>query len=155
VSVKTTIDVVGLKELEAALKELGSEVAGKNGGLVRTALMGAALPVLRDMQNNVPVDTGDLKKQIKRSRDKDSKIAQEVIDVGLISRKRRGINYGSFIEFGTRLKAARPFMRPALDANKHNSTELFRKKLAAGIERVAKKIGNKNAAAVGARIKKL
>ena len=45
-SVKVAVDVVGLRELEHALKELGSEVAGKNGGLVRNALMAAAKPVL-------------------------------------------------------------------------------------------------------------
>jgi len=33
-TIKTTISVAGLAELETALKELGSEVAGKNGGLV-------------------------------------------------------------------------------------------------------------------------
>lgn len=157
-TVQTTIDVVGLKELEAALKDLGSEVAGKNGGLVRTALMGAALPVMRTAQSLAPVDSHKLEKSIKRSRQKDPDPdlnANEAVDVGLISKRGTGIAYGGFVEFGTVKMAARPFLRPALESNVRESTMLFRKRLAAGIERVAKKIGNKNAAAVGARIKKL
>jgi len=158
VSVKTTVDVYGLKELEDALNELGSEVAGKNGGLVRTALMGAALPVLKDAKNRVPVDTGKLRDSLKRSRNKnpDPEIgAKEVVEVGLISRGGRGTRYGGFVEFGTEKKAPRPYLRPALESNARESINIFRKRLAAGIEREAKKIGAKNAAAIGARIKKL
>ena len=158
-SIQITTTVHGLKELEAALKDLGSEVAGKNGGLVRTALMGAALPVLRTAQSMVPRDTGALHDAITRSRQKnvDPELhANEAIDVGLFSRgKGKRVFHGEFVEFGTSRMPARPFLRPALESNINESVGLFRKKLAMGIERVAKKIGNANAAKGGARIKKL
>ena len=50
-SIQITTEVHGLRELEKALNELGSEVAG-NGktNLVKTALMKAALPVMKTMK---------------------------------------------------------------------------------------------------------
>lgn len=160
-SVKVSVDVLGLRELEKALKSLGSEVAGKNGGLVRTALMAAALPVLRSAQVYAEAsrDTGKLAEALTRSRQ--SKVdpdidANEAVDVGLFSRgKGKKVFYGKFLEFGTSRQPAQPFLRQALESNVKESTDIFRKKLATGIERVAKKIGNKNAQEVGARIKKL
>ena len=156
--------VYGLRELEKALKDLGSDVAGKNGGLVRTALMGAALPVLRDAQLRAPVSSEDddnlhIRDTITRSRQREvepeMKPANEVGDVGLFARgKGKRIYYGKFLEFGTSRMSAQPFLRPALENNLVESTNLFRKKLAMGIVRVAKKVGNKNAASMGARIKK-
>jgi HK97 gp10 family phage protein len=165
-SLPITFKVHGLRELEKALIELGSEVAGKNGGLVRTALMGAALPVLQDAKARAPRSKQKIGKSwvhmadtIVRSRAKepDPEIkANEVIEVGLFGRgKGKRIFHGSLVEFGTTKMPARPFLRPALEQNAESSTKIFRTKLAGGIQRVAKKIGNKNAAAVGARVKKL
>jgi len=152
-SIKTTVSVDGLKELEAALKELGSEVAGQRGGLVRTALMGAALPILREAQARAPVDTGRLKGAIKRQRHKNPKYLNEIVGVGVDPGRTRDDPKGAW--YGFIVEANKPFLRPAFEANRENSVKLFRTKLAAGIEKAAKKIGNKNAAAVGARIKKL
>jgi len=187
-TIKVSVDVIGLRELEQALQELGSEVAGKNGGLVRTALMGAALPVLRDAQSRVPKKEGDLMRAIKRSRIKNPRAYSEIITVGVplpefqsgqhavLTNKKQG-GHGLFIEFGAQrpwstknnygktradyrvggnfMMPPRPFLRPALEGNRKNSVEIFRKNLATGIVRVAKKVGNKNAQAIGARIKKL
>jgi HK97 gp10 family phage protein len=161
VSINPTFNVAGLRELEAALIELGSEVAGKNGGLVRTALWTASKPVLDSAIGLAEKsrDTGDLKGAIVRTRvrEPDPEIkANEVIEVGLIGRgKGKKVFHGGFIEFGTSRTAAQPFLRPALESNADGSAKIFRTKLAGGIQRVAKKIGNKNAAAVGARVKKL
>jgi len=158
VSVKVSVDVIGLRELEQALQELGSEVAGKNGGLVRNALMAAAKPVLEMAKHLVPKDTHKLENSLRRSRQKevDPELhVNEAVDVGLISRRGRGTAYGAFVEFGTSQKAKRPYLRPALEGNIRESTDIFRKNLATGIVRVAKKVGNKNAQAIGARIKKL
>ena len=152
--------VYGLRELEKALKELGSEVAGKNGGLVRTALFAAADPVLNSATSlaTKSKDTGDLLRAISKSRQRevDPAIkANEVVDVGLFSRgKGKHIYHGEFVEFGTTKMTAQPFLRPALEQNKDKSTTIFRKRLATGIVRVAKKVGNKNAVSMGARIKR-
>ena len=155
-----SIKVDGLRELEAALIDLGSEVAGKKGGLVKTALMAAALPVLRDAQARVPAVTGTLKSQIKRARIRNPRAYNEVVTVGVplpewAGGKLQGDTYGLFVEMGTVRMPARPFLRPALESNRDNSTKIFRTRLAVGIEREAKKIGNRNAAQVGARVKKL
>lgn len=152
-SIKTTVDVTGLKELEDALNELGSEVAGKNGGLVRTALMGAALPILKEAKARVPVDTGRLKNAIKRQRHRNPKYLSEIVGIGVDPGRNRDDESGAW--YGFIVEARKPFLRPAFEANRDNTVQTFRQKLAAGIERAAKKIGNKNAAAVGARIKKL
>ena len=165
-TIQVTTEIHGLRELEKALIDLGSEVAGKNGGLVRTALMGAALPVMKTAKATVavstPADDDDgihIRDVITRSRqnpvDPEMK-ANEAVDVGLFARgKGKKMIYGQFLEFGTSKMAAQPFLRRALETNQRESINLFRKKLATGIERVAKKIGNENAAKVGARIKKL
>ena len=57
-STVVSVDVIGLRELEQALQELGSEVAGKNGGLVRNALMAAAKPVLEMAKQFRKIRTG-------------------------------------------------------------------------------------------------
>jgi len=178
-SIKMKTQVVGLKELEGALKELG-KAAGQKGGPVKTALFAAALPVLRAAQANVPVADGDLKRAIKRTRLKNPLAYNEVITIGfpmpqwasgkhaVLTNKKQG-GHGLFVEFGTGLPRtgtrkqntpfsgefmeARPFLRPALESNRQISTNIFRTKLAVGIEKIAKEIGNKNAAKVAAQVK--
>ena len=176
-SIKTSMRVDGLKELEWALKELPKELSGKNGGPVKTALMAAALPVLRMAQARVPVAEGDLRRAIKRKRVREPRAYNEIITVGfpmpewqpgthaVLTNKKQG-GHGMFVEFGTGLPKkrtpfsgefmqARPFLRPALESNREVSTKIYRTKLAAGIEKIAKQVGNKNAAAVANRVKRL
>lgn len=171
ISIKT--EVIGLKELEKALKDLG-EAAGQKGGPLKAALMAAALPVMRAAQGKVPVDEGDLRKAIKRTRIREPRAYNEIITVGvpmpewaegshavLINKKQGG--HGIFVEFGTGLPKsrnpfsgefmrARPFLRPALETSRTESIKIFSVKLGAGIEKIAKKVGNKNAAAVASKV---
>lgn len=158
---RTGVTVHGLAELEDALIELTSEVAGKNGGFVRSALMAASLPVLRDAKTRVPKDTGALENQIKRNRIKEPRAYSELVTIGVPwpqwaqgqHAKLLNNSYGQFVEMGTAKKAARPFLRPALESNRNESTAIFTKKLAGDIQRAAKKIGKKNAAAVASKVK--
>jgi hypothetical protein len=152
VSVTINTQIAGMKELEDALKELGSEVAGaKNGGLVRNALNAAGRSVVARMKENAPVDTGRLRNSIFKFAEKNPRRLSEIVYVGPRLGKSRadekGAWYAAIVEFKT------PFMRTSIKPEEDAAT--IRKNLASGIERVAKKIGNKNAAAVGARIKKL
>ncbi|MDB4312005.1 HK97 gp10 family phage protein [bacterium] len=166
-----TTEIHGLKELEQALIELGSEVAG-NGktNLVKTALMKAALPVLKTAKATAPRSKPDeehgqllddgvhLADTISRSRqaqvDPDIK-ANEVVDVGVFARgKGKEIHYAGFLEFGTSKMAAQPFLRRALETNRTLSIRLFRITLAKQIEKLAKQVGNKNAAAVASKVRK-
>jgi HK97 gp10 family phage protein len=171
ISIKT--EVLGLKELEKALKDLG-EAAGQKGGPVKTALMAASLPVLREAQGRVPVDEGDLRRAIKRKRIRDPRAYNEIIVIGfpypewaqgrhaVLTNKKQG-GHGIFVEFGTGLPKkhdpfsgkfmqARPFLRPALENNRDNSTRIFTIKLATGIEKIAKKVGNENARRVASKV---
>ena len=163
-SVKIKATVLGLAELEDALIELGSEVAGKNGGFVRSSLMAAALPVLRDAQARAPVGPskeghagGTLKKQIKRNRVKNPRAYNELVTIGVpwpqwAPGKHAVLlndTYGAFVEFGTVKQSAQPFLRPALESNKEKSTKIFSTTLGRKIRSAAKKIGKKNLARVG------
>jgi HK97 gp10 family phage protein len=167
-SLQATINVVGFAELKKALIELGSEVAGKNGGFVRSALVSGALPVLRDAQARVPVKSGKLRKQIKRKRVKHPRHYNELVQVGVplpewaqgTHAKLLNNTYGKFVEMGTQRKGggtlmpARPFLRPSLESNRQESVQIISRKLAASIKKAAKQIGNKNLAAVASKVQR-
>ena len=162
-SVKTTIRVDGLKELEQALRQLPKDLVGKNGGPVRAALMNAGLQMMRDMQAATPEDEGELKRTVRRKRVKNpSRGMAETVLVGAQGKRgpKRDDDGRTFLaphwlEFGTVHISKRPFIRPAFDNNKEEAVRRFRKNLATAVERIGKKIGNENARKVGARVKKL
>lgn len=171
-TIQTSVDVAGLKELEEALQKLPKELVGKNGGPVRTALMNAGLEMMKDMKRKVDAslkDDGELLKTIGRRRDKNPKGLSEAISVGALGTRRaaeyRIDDQGNktkrtflspwWLEFGTVRIPKDAFIRPAFDSNKEEAVRRFRKNLATSIERIGKKIGNENAQKVGARIKKL
>ena len=147
-SISLKVEVIGLRELEKALRDLGV-AAGQKGGPVKTALMAAALPVLRSAQANVPVDTGRLKKSIKRQRHPNPRYLNEIVGVGVDPGTKRsdkgGAYYGYIVEF------RQPFLRPAMESNREKSVQIFKRKLGASIEKIGKQVGNKNAQAVGAK----
>ncbi len=149
-------EVFGGKELLQALKELG-DAAGQRGGPVKAAAWAAMEPVLAAAKSNVHVskgkkkDKGRLMRAIKRQRHSNPRYLNEIVGVGVDPGKTRddpkGAYYGYIEEF------RHPFLRPAMEANRGKSTDIFARKLGAGIEKIAKKIGNKNAQAVGAKVR--
>ena len=163
-SISLKVDVIGLRELEKALKDLGV-AAGQKGGPVKTALMAAALPVLRSAQAKVPVSAkgtfvgegekrkhvkpGRLKRAIKRQRHPNPRYLNEIVGVGVdpgtTRDDERGAYYGYIVEF------RQPFLRPAMESNREKSVQIFKRKLGASIEKIGKQVGNKNAQAVGAK----
>jgi hypothetical protein len=66
---KVTIKVEGLREIEAAMKELGVAAANR---IARSALNRSATPIVKRAKDLVPVDTGELKaaitKRLRRQR---------------------------------------------------------------------------------------
>jgi HK97 gp10 family phage protein len=148
-----TQNLTGFKELAEALKKLGPKVA-KNG-LRRATSAGAAI-VRNDARARAPVDTGEMKRDImmKRARDVkggDTTGAQYIVYVrsGKKSRlagKKRDIQrdsyYWKFIEFGTAKMAAKPFLRPAFEANKEAAVEAIGKSLDETIQTMARE-GNR------------
>lgn len=110
----------GLEELHGKLNELGDELAQQKK--LRSVARRAFKPVLDSAKAKVPVDTGILRDSIAIA---GASPKETVAAVGLVVRKlfksgdpRFDASWRwHFIELGTRFKAARPFMRPALDSN--------------------------------------
>ena len=70
----------------------------------------ACLLVERDAKRMCPVDTGRLRAslshEIERSKD------------GTVGRVGTNVEYGVYVEYGTRKMSAKPYLRPALENNK-------------------------------------
>ena len=161
--VRVSYEIVGLKELMKALEDLGSEVAGKH---VAPALRMGTKPVLQTAQNDAPVsdheDTpefppGRLRRALRIKKMTRPTKSSETYFVEIKPGKTRddpdGAWYGHFVELGTVKMAARPFLRNALEKNRRHSIEVFKREIAKRIEKEAKRIGNENAAKVGAKFK--
>lgn len=158
------IKVEGLTELQAALRELGEPRSIRSA--LRAALRAAALPMRDAAKNGVPVDQGDLQRSIKmasakryRGQDQD----QFGIVIGIdaneqpaqdVPRKEgSGGTYrdpgvagvGPITEFGRPGKAAKPFMRPAFDAEGEKTIQRFAKTAGPAIEAEAARLAKKRA----------
>jgi hypothetical protein len=167
-SISIQTDVIGLKELEKALKDLGI-AAGQKGGPVKNALRAAAQPVLASAQMDAAkhFQTGVLLESLKVMRHPNPRYLNEIQGVGVHNMGRRPPKgedqntgkpwYAEIVEYGGRGKTGplKGFLRRALETNRDTSTKIYRTRLAVGIERIAKKVGNKNAAAVASKIKRL
>jgi HK97 gp10 family phage protein len=145
----------GLKGLEEELVALGANEGRK---VLRAAARKAFLPVLEAAKANAPKDTGLLADSIvivtQAPKDGDG-----VVNVGLRVKKsketrisKHGVSKDGtqrmatsphwrwhFIEGGTSTQAARPFLRPALDANAEKVVGELRGELRKAIDRVLKK----------------
>ena len=106
------LDLIGDEALMRKFNALEGKVQKK---FARKSMRKAAKVIQKEAKARAPVESGDLKKNIK------VKAAQR-------SRSRIGVNvvvgegwytgeqfYGAFIELGTSKQPARPFMRPALE----------------------------------------
>lgn len=114
------IEVVGADELEQAFLQLEKKDRRR---FLRKALREAFKPVLREIRAAAPRDRGILARKIKLRATKRSRSAIGVkIETG--TREQLGIPksegtklpgyYPAHVELGTKTRAARPFMRPAL-----------------------------------------
>lgn len=145
----------GLKDLEEELVALGANEGRK---VLTRAARKAFAPVLEAARAAAPVDTGLLRDNIV-IRTQKPKDGANVVNVGLWvkkSKEQRQSKYRSpeaqrppsyqsahwrwhFIEGGTSTQAARPFLRPALDANAEKVVGELRGELRKAIDRVLKK----------------
>lgn len=112
---RTVVKVEGLKELEAALKQLPRATA-KN--VMKRVLMQAGQPVADKAESMAPVKTGKLQKSIDigsrlTRRQKASSPKQSAVEVYI--GVGRSLPQGVFQEFGTVRNGPKPFMRPAWD----------------------------------------
>jgi len=133
-----TMKIEGLRELQAKLQQMAPNVA-RNG--LRAATSAGAALIRDEAKARAPVDTGEMKRDIQMKRDRESATYRAVYSVYVragkksrLSGKARGVDkdsyYWRFVEFGTCKMAARPFMRPAFEAQKEAAVEAIRDKLA-------------------------
>jgi HK97 gp10 family phage protein len=122
------LSFTGGPELEAALKDLGSQVAGRLG---ENAVKAAARVVAaRARQTTAFFDvTGTLRRSIRVLRDVDRVSGSRVAYAGTT------VFYGRLIELGTSKMPARPFLRPALDESGQDAVNAMGANLSAGIDR--------------------
>lgn len=139
-----TVQVEGLRDLGDRMKTLKADMANR---IARAATAAGAVVIRNAAQQNVPVDTGNLKKNIivKRIPKSESGLTSEhivTVRKGKLTQKQKSSGlkdayYGAFVEFGTVKKAAQPYLRPAYDRNKELAVEAISDR----IEKRLKKAG--------------
>jgi HK97 gp10 family phage protein len=147
------IKVQGLAELRNALARLPQNV-GRNA--LRGAVNAGAKAIADEVRDRSPVDTGTLRRAVYRKQIRElSGPVRQTFFVGVRHGKRyqnvkagkKTVNmdawYWRFIEFGTRRMPARPFLRPAFDAQKMAAIEAIRAYLARRIPLEAAKLRGK------------
>lgn len=149
----------GLDGVLDNLKALGA-LASKRGGPVRASLAKGAKVIRDEAIKRAPERTGNLRDSIIMKRDPKPQMvgAAEVYWVGVkgggrrkyagTKRNRRNgrtgqeyevsgnAYYWRFIEFGTEKLRARPFLRPAFEATKHEALNTIVTELKRGINRI-------------------
>ena len=135
--------VFGDKKLKRAFKRLGQKVEQK---VLKGAAGLAMNPILSAARRLVPVRSGQLKRSLgKRAR---TYKGIHIVFIGPRSGfktlyKDRRVNptqYAHLVEFGTVNSPARPFLRPAYDANRMAVLSRLRKEVGKRIEREVKKL---------------
>lgn len=123
---RVTREVKGLRELDRALAELPKRVRRR---VLLGALRETAKPILKDARQRMPKDSGVTAKDLKIRA-----VPKSETDVGQVavaiagSESKGGRSYiMRFLEFGTEKMAAKPFFRPAVDANAEASIPRFAK----------------------------
>lgn len=134
--IQGTIQIRGGEELAAALESLGPAMEKK---ILRSAMREAAKPILDDAKRRAPVLTGQLRKSLKIRAIKRNRKGQ----VGVVISTAKGFFkgdefYGAFHEFGTKRMPARPFIRPAFEANKALSITIVGEAVKLGLDDAAR-----------------
>lgn len=152
------VKVEGLKELANALRELPKAVARNQ---LRGPVAFAAAQMRDDARRRAPVAAEDLGP----GRPKPGTLRKSVIIKRVPTAANRavyilGVRHGKqfqkvgkrelnldayywrFIEFGTSHAAARPFIRPAFEANKRQALDIIVNRLRTGLEAEATRLGS-------------
>lgn len=124
---KVQLRLTGGPELERALGDLGSKVAGRLG---ENAVRAGARVVAKRAKQIAPVgETGELKRSIRAFQDTERRAGERTAYAGT------RLFYGRFLEFGTRFIPARSFLRAALDESGQEVNTKMAENLSRGIER--------------------
>lgn len=146
------VEMKGLAQLQARMKALPVELRGQP---LKDALLAAAEPIVRDAETLAPKRTGKLARAIVARLNGRTEHDAEV-DVTVRTGK-SGAYYWKFVEFGHRVRQSRrrtraeklavaelvpakPFLRPAFEAQKMAALNIFTQKLASGLEAVRQRL---------------
>lgn len=115
--------ITGHKEIDKKLRKLPEKVTKK---ILRRAMTKALKPVRDTARGYCPVDTGKLRDSIKIRAGNRSRLAikRQVTTSGSDNMFSGETYYGGMVEYGTQNMQAKPFMRPAYDAEKDNAKKL-------------------------------
>lgn len=147
-SIKTSVSISGLSDIKKALAKVTSEVAQKAN---RQALAKAATVIRDEAKSRAVVDTGSMQaavivkhvreesgggrqayivtvRQGKRYREVSQDASGRSYSRSKVDKKgrKRDAYYWTFVEFGTRHTAARPFMSPAFEAKKSQAVDQYK-----------------------------
>lgn len=100
--------VKGVPEAKAQLARLSDALAGQ---VLLKSVVAGALIVQNSAKRKAPYKTGNLRRSI-HIEPRVSNRGMAAVEVGT------NVEYGHYLEFGTRYMAARPYLRPALDENR-------------------------------------
>ena len=127
--------IEGVRKLERKLLKLEPKIGKK---VVRQAVRKAAKPILAAAKSNVPVESGELKRNLKIKALKRKKHRFGVM-IGTGLKWFTGDQfYAAFVEFGTGTRPARPYLRPAFDTKRQSSEQILKTELKNGIKAAAK-----------------
>lgn len=144
-----SIEIKGFEGLERGLAQLPGAVSKR---IAQQSVRKGAVVIQRDARARAPVRVGDGAKKIGGKGAKGRlpgylrasivvrlrKVAGAAVTYS-IGWTRRAF-YGSFVEFGTRRQAARPFLRPAADTKFQEAVQTIGRDLGPKIEREARKL---------------
>ena len=144
-------EVKGLRELGAALRELGGPAAVRVcAGATGTAARFVKEQAKNNIRSSPSVETGSLLESIIVKKVPKSQTDLTSAHIVTPRRRRTGSKktrskqrtapHALYVEFGTVNMPAEPFLEPALSRNVGRATQVMKEKLASGIDREAKKV---------------
>ncbi len=107
--------IIGAKELDKALKQIGPKFEKR---IAKGAIRAGARVISKQAKENAPKKSGALRKsiQIVARRSGDAVVSIVTRSGAKFIKMGRGTAYAHIIEFGSKDRAATPFLRPALDS---------------------------------------
>lgn len=135
-----SVEMTGLRELGAALKELDDRVQKR---IARSATAAGARVIANEAKARVPVASGNVKKNIRTANLKPYKtgLQQTAVGVRVKGKTEESAFYWTFLEFGTAKMAPKPFIRPAFEAKKEEAATKIKEQLAKRLAAEAQDIG--------------
>lgn len=128
------LKITGAAELERALKQLGTDIAGRLG---QNAVRAGAREFVNEAKQRVPVRTGALRASIREFTLAERRQYERTAWVG--SR----LFYARFVELGTAHAPARSFLRAARDESGQAVVDKLTNNLGRGIDRETAKYGGR------------